>query len=1055
MSHRREGETSEQYRIRRLSEMSGGRSDRTPQARRMAKIRASKAGLTDYLAEARKKFPIKEGFTPSDQSRYVKMKEEAATLAAGKAFSDPASAGSRAVRRRMQEAGLNVPTEEMAVTAAEKSYAERLRKAVAYTEQKAADWEVYVQSVKSKQVVKPTTTQEGQWKPPPDSLPTVQEGLGVQTAIQMGFGQLGVQPSVSPFDQVQAGEQPQVTQDGLGVQPSDFQGFDQSLPPQVGLGVKTSLSPSQLIVGQLGIMGKEEAQVLFDVKSEAEKKIAEIDTRLASLSAQTYATPAIPANVRGDRRDLEEQYLFRVPFATAMSTEEQKANLKFDKQLLQQESTARLKFLRLNPDATAEQKSAFEQSISSWKSQEKATFKQSVSSWKSSEQKRLESELKEWRLGWRPSGVAVQTLAASMQKVEGMPPVLEAVHGAVQTIAQVGSGVIATGESFIYGIGGLIGIKTPAPPPTLSGGLISSGIQSIITGGLTESYEMQLLKDMPLTYTAGTILGDIGLSLGLGYGVSKVAGKIVPKSVMAKYQQYVSKPLSRAVTKVTKKVTAPVTKWWRGSPVDLYLMGKSKRYATHVAKQMSTEVAILGNLDDVSLNIGAKWQKAKEFSQAALVGDIDVFETTKAVSRAVQYSQAEDYMWDVLTMTKSGVKMGRTAFITVAPYKKGELIARSTDIVYKHLVSQAGVTTGIGYLSGSTLPKVSGADFLSPVAMEQRIKDFLSMSAKSRGLVQTAALLQIPSAAPTLLRQSLVAIAQTSPLTIGTGAGVLFATKMFPQTAPDSLSLEPSSPILQVTKPQIPQQPLLKPDVLTDQFTQQETFEPQVPYIPVVFQPLKSDEDQAVVPYIPTIFDVPQKPDIKQKPAYIPKVIPIVPQEQDTPQIPDVIPKQPPKTVPDDPQKPYIPPILIMTPTIPFFPRGRLPRVYPRGGGRRTKVPSWWEKQEYLYPIRTEKSVASLIFADLGGKKKKNGKKVKSPVSSIIFAKTKKTKKPKTLAEHLTGKKKGKTLAEHITQKKKKGKTLSEQIFGNGKKKVKKRKSTKVKKKATKKKKGR
>lgn len=82
------------------------------------------------------------------------------------------------------------------------------------------------------------------------------------------------------------------------------------------------------------------------------------------------------------------------------------------------------------------------------------------------------------------------------------------------------AGLIAPPESLLYTVGQFAGLKTPKIPTTLTGGLITSGIESLGKGQLTASRELKALSEMPPEYAAGTLIGDILVS----YGISKAVG---------------------------------------------------------------------------------------------------------------------------------------------------------------------------------------------------------------------------------------------------------------------------------------------------------------------------------------------------------------------------------------------------------------------------------------------------------------------------------------------------------------------------------------------------
>lgn len=94
-----------------------------------------------------------------------------------------------------------------------------------------------------------------------------------------------------------------------------------------------------------------------------------------------------------------------------------------------------------------------------------------------------------------------------------MPPSLRP----VEPVKEVG-GWVASVEAPVYTVGRLLGLETPRPPPTVSGGLIGKGVGAV-TG--QPSYELEQALAYGPEYARGTILGDIAVSLALGWAAGK------------------------------------------------------------------------------------------------------------------------------------------------------------------------------------------------------------------------------------------------------------------------------------------------------------------------------------------------------------------------------------------------------------------------------------------------------------------------------------------------------------------------------------------------------
>jgi len=136
----------------------------------------------------------------------------------------------------------------------------------------------------------------------------------------------------------------------------------------------------------------------------------------------------------------------------------------------------------------------------------------------------------------------------------------------------VAAGVIAPFEKVAYTVGGAVGLKTPRPPPTLTGGLVGSTTESIagkkqgislnlkkhLLGttpeakaiqttmripdrGLVTSQELSRMAEMGPAYAAGTVIGDIFISFGVGKATQKMATKVQTKTESWLTKKYVEK----------------------------------------------------------------------------------------------------------------------------------------------------------------------------------------------------------------------------------------------------------------------------------------------------------------------------------------------------------------------------------------------------------------------------------------------------------------------------------------------------------------------------------
>lgn len=128
------------------------------------------------------------------------------------------------------------------------------------------------------------------------------------------------------------------------------------------------------------------------------------------------------------------------------------------------------------------------------------------------------------------------------------------------------AGVIASGETLVYSVARLAGFETPRPPPTVSGGLVSSGIESFTAMQLKRSAELQQAIEYGPGYAAGTVVGDILIAMGIskgaevGYrGLKLAVGKLKP--VVSTTKPYLTKAYQYTIK---KHVIEPSWRVFRG-----------------------------------------------------------------------------------------------------------------------------------------------------------------------------------------------------------------------------------------------------------------------------------------------------------------------------------------------------------------------------------------------------------------------------------------------------------------------------------------------------------
>lgn len=117
---------------------------------------------------------------------------------------------------------------------------------------------------------------------------------------------------------------------------------------------------------------------------------------------------------------------------------------------------------------------------------------------------------------WQPTALGFQLPAKKTLK--------EAEVSRFATPGRIVAGLVSTIEAPVYSVGRLAGFETPPIPVTVSGGLISSGVESVFAGKPVASKELTEAFRHP-EYAFGSITGDILASLVIGAGVEKVIVK--------------------------------------------------------------------------------------------------------------------------------------------------------------------------------------------------------------------------------------------------------------------------------------------------------------------------------------------------------------------------------------------------------------------------------------------------------------------------------------------------------------------------------------------------
>lgn len=241
--------------------------------------------------------------------------------------------------------------------------------------------------------------------------------------------------------------------------------------------------------------------------------------------AMTYKRQMLPRHYRAIKTGAE------TTFATLAQTEQEA----LEQQVSTWKSTEIGKQQQAVKDWEASQKSVFEEELKGWESEARASFETEISTWKTGEVARMEGQIGEWRKTWQPKGLAERMMEIKVPSLDLGGRLATALGVGTLRVTPSGiafaakapevhplampAGIVASVESLVYGVGQLAGLKTPRMPSTLTGGLITSGIESIMKGQLTASEELQKISKMEPAYAAGTIMGDILISYGIGKGV--------------------------------------------------------------------------------------------------------------------------------------------------------------------------------------------------------------------------------------------------------------------------------------------------------------------------------------------------------------------------------------------------------------------------------------------------------------------------------------------------------------------------------------------------------
>jgi len=245
-----------------------------------------------------------------------------------------------------------------------------------------------------------------------------------------------------------------------------------------------------------------------------------------------------------------------------------------------------------------------------------------------------------------------------METPEYFPEALRPLEtGLRATIVPFGAAVIGDVESFVYGIGGLLGLSTPSLPPTLSGGLVRSGIESATGGQLKQSEELSQTIGKGPAYLLGSAVGEYVLGMALGKALSPVTSRV------GKVIEPVTSKLDEAIIGPIKDVLPS----WKGSDPELWLIKHSDWYEKTVGKGLPR--GFVGELDlPVSRLLPEDVMRA--VPEGGLFADFSKVPAMKITNPALA-AKLEEWggmggVWDMLSTPKTtGVMVAKEAAKTV------------------------------------------------------------------------------------------------------------------------------------------------------------------------------------------------------------------------------------------------------------------------------------------------------------------------------------------------------------------------------------------------------
>jgi len=226
----------------------------------------------------------------------------------------------------------------------------------------------------------------------------------------------------------------------------------------------------------------------------------------------------------------EEKTLFKEPWEAQVKAAEQQAREEFEARISAMKTEAK-KGQITYPTMTLMERGAqiqrgepiSEKDLAAWEAEQRTAFETQISEWKTTQLKNYNLQVAQWRKEWKPKGIAERMMDWKVQTtpLDWMKGVTTPTKAPLAPVA----GIVASGESLVYGVAGLAGVETPRPPPTLVSALISKGVGAVTGKPSTELETMY--EQYGKEYVGGTLVGDVILAIGLGIAAEKVVSPVI------------------------------------------------------------------------------------------------------------------------------------------------------------------------------------------------------------------------------------------------------------------------------------------------------------------------------------------------------------------------------------------------------------------------------------------------------------------------------------------------------------------------------------------------